>query len=170
MDSTAVPTHNKSVENQTPSAAPPRKFVRRWRLVIYPKFQFTLVGLNAGLISGLFLLFLLFQSRSYSQLTRMGEAAHLGPNHPFFQLLDLQMSNMRFHMSIAFVCAVILGSFMTLVASQKLAGPVVRMKGFFTRLADQGKVTERLSFRAGDYFLELPAEVNRALESLTKKP
>lgn len=137
--------------------------------MIYRRFQFTLVALNAGLITFLFAVFLLFQWRSYAKLVQMGEQAHLSANHPFFQLLELQMGSTRFYMSVAYGVALVLGCFLTLVASHKLAGPIVRMKGFFTRIANQGKVTEKISFRRGDFFRELPAEINRALEAIARK-
>jgi hypothetical protein len=148
---------------------PTKTFKRRWRLIIYPKFQFTLVALNAGLITVMFGVFLFYQSRSYATLIQMGEQAHLGPNHPYFQLLQYQTGNLRLNMSVAYVSSLLLGSFLTLVISQKLAGPIVRMKSFFTRIGNEGVVKEKLSFRKGDFFIELPVEVNRALERLSPK-
>jgi hypothetical protein len=148
---------------------PPRNFKRRWRLIIYPRFQFTLVALNLGLITAIFLIFMAQQGRAYHHLLEMGAAAQLAPEHPFFKLIEYQTRDLWFNMSLAYGGAILVSSLVTLQLSNKLAGPIVRLKGFFTRIGDSGRVGERLDFRKNDFFSELPAEIRRALDALASQ-
>jgi hypothetical protein len=57
----------------------------------------------------------------------------------------------------------------TLILTHKMAGPLMRLKGFFGDVAKTSEFPEALRFRDGDYFQDLPPAINGAFGALKKK-
>ncbi|HAR42496.1 MAG TPA: hypothetical protein DCS07_07675 [Bdellovibrionales bacterium] len=140
-----------------------------WNLWIYPKFQGMLLTINVLSLALVFLLIGFMTNRSYEQLKEQGILSQLQPSHPYFQFLNLQYKLFRSHLVFAFFSSAILISLATLFLSHRLAGPVVRMKGYFKRLSEKGYTGEKVSFRTADFFSELPDLINAAVEKLIKR-
>lgn len=148
----------------------PRKFKVRWRVLIYPNFQLRLLVINGFVMILSFLLTAVLSFRSYENLKSMGLASNLPSDHLFFRFLKLQFDSFFLHLSAAFGLSILLTSIVTLLLSHRLAGPIVRLKSFFKHIADRGlNPSERLSFRKGDFFSDLPAAVNQALDKIRGK-
>ncbi len=156
--------------NRSPSAQSTRPQPNRrkwWRLWIYPRFQGMLLAINVALMALVFGLVGYLTRRSFEELATKGAASGLSEGHPYFQFLQLQYGSFCRYLVIAFALSVVLTSAYTLVLSHKLAGPIVRLKGFFGRIGQDGwQSRERVTFRRGDFFAELPELINRALERM----
>lgn len=134
-------------------------------LLIHPGFQLSLIGLNVAIIS---VTFLFFWVTGHNLLANLKPAAGLsGIDLKFYQdYLDYQRRVFNETFLISSVIGLILSSTITLLVSHKLAGPFVRLKGFFTLINTGIQPTPRLSFRDGDFFQELPNIINEALTKL----
>ena len=63
-----------------------------------------------------------------------------------------------------------LSIFLTIAASiylsHKIVGPVYRLKHFFINIVETKEKNHVLSFRTGDYYSDLPAIINSALDKI----
>lgn len=141
---------------------------KRVRLLIYPRFQLTLVAVNAGIMLATIAIVWFQISRSFSHLYGLGVEAGLRPAHPFYEFLTYQKDSMSVYLVTAFTIGFLVSSFAMLALSHRLAGPILRMRGHFQRIAEGERPIPKLSFREHDFFDELPPLVNQALESLQK--
>ncbi len=137
-------------------------------LIIYPKFQLLVV-----LTQFAFILFafcsVVFQSyRSYNEFQRFGVELKLQPDHPFFRLITLQLNQLYLNIFIAFLVTVVFSSLITLAVSHRLAGPIVRTRGYFRNIIEKGKRENKLTFRDGDFFSDLPPLINDAISVIEK--
>ena len=137
----------------------------RFNYLTLPKFQLSLIGiyiLNLVLILG----FVLYQLDTiFSYLKMSGTRSGLNSEHPFFQLISHQQTLFLSNLALIFVISIILSSFVILIYSHKLAGPLIRIKIFFSELAKTGKL-QKISFRKGDYLIEYAPIINEALEKI----
>ncbi|MGZ3689522.1 MAG: hypothetical protein ACXWP5_15355 [Bdellovibrionota bacterium] len=147
-----------------------RKHALRKNLLIYPKFQLRLILANFVILA-LTMIFVGVQAaRSFSALHEMGIQAGLKPEDSYFRLLSFQSVNLYSYLGVAFVAGIALSSLLTLVLSHRLAGPIVRLRAYFTTIAGpESKMVFPLQFRKGDFFSELPPVINHALGQLTRK-
>jgi hypothetical protein len=136
----------------------------RWQLLIYPRFQLTLLLIEAIVISSVFFFIIVQASRSYRKLRELGEGAGLAATHSYFKVLELQFQNLQTHLLIAFGVGFLVSALATLALSNRLAGPIVRMTEYFKRINETGEWSEsnELHFRKGDFFSELPPLINKA--------
>ena len=67
---------------------------------------------------------------------------------------------LRVHLLLSTVCFLFL--------SHRLAGPVVRLKGYFAGIAN-GQPVKPVNFRKGDFFSDLPPQINGALQRLESR-
>lgn len=143
----------------------------RKRLLVYPQFQLILISVNSALILSTFGLTLFEASRTFKEFRQIGQTIRLPEDHAYFKLIDFQASSLYSNLILAFFVAIFLTGLITLVLSHRLAGPIVRLKGYFLDIARTGAVQGQLNFRQGDYFADLPGAVNQALATLhTKTP
>jgi len=63
----------------------------------------------------------------------------------------------------------IFSALVMLVVSNRLAGPIVRLRRYFGDIAIKTDNVPPLSFRKGDFFGDLPEVVNRAVQALQTK-
>lgn len=153
--------------------APTGAALRKKRnLLIYPKFQLTLLAVQTGVLLLTLGMVALQSWRSVDHLRQLGESAALAPTHPYFRFLDMHAQSLLSFLGVAFVVAVIVTSLISLVLSHRLAGPIIRLRGYFRELSETGKITHELKFRQGDFFAEVPELVNQALKKvkLAAKP
>ena len=104
--------------------APDRAF--RSKLLIYPRFQLTLISVNV-LVMGLVLAFVWLQtSRSFRELQAMGVQAGLSPEHAYFKFLKFQSAYLNSYLLIGLIAGIAVSAIFSLFLSQRLAGPIVR--------------------------------------------
>lgn len=142
---------------------------KRFRWLIYPKFQMTLILANIGLVSLCMLVFGLELLRTFNNLKDIGRNINLPANHAFFNFIDWQLNSILVTLAAAYLLAIGLSTLATLVISHRLAGPIVRMKGHFQEIAQTGQAQKRLSFRKRDFFGDLPEVINQALDKISNK-
>jgi hypothetical protein len=147
----------------------PNRFKKRKKLLIYPQFQLRLMGLQTSVTLGIFGVIYLLAYLSFERFKSLGIQAGLPPEHPYFSLIELQASNLLLSIGFTLFVGWVVNGYLMLELSQRLAGPVIRLKSFFKSIAETGKIPP-LSFRQGDFFADLPHEINTALrpfETLT---
>ncbi len=138
---------------------------KRFRLLVYPRFQLTLIALN----SLIFLVSSFVMVGSFyvaiGSLRDLGVRSELAENHPYFTYLSMETESIFLHFVIAVIVSLLVTSFVTLYLSHKVSGPILRLKSYFNDVRHQ-KAVLPLSFRKGDYFCELPLIITQALKVL----
>ena len=81
--------------------------------------------------------------------------AGLNEDHVFFKFIGEQKSKILIYTLVAFGVSLVLGIILNLMISHKIAGPIVRLRNFFSK-PDNYKEIQYLNFRQGDFFIELP--------------
>lgn len=148
---------------------PERKFKRRFHFLIYPRFQLGLIAVNLVLMGSAFG-FVVFQiGRVMGRLKAQGEAANLAADHVYFRFLEMQVDALYSYVLVAFVAGAVLTSLATLLLSQRLAGPIVRLRGYFREILQSGQPPNyEIRFRSGDFFSDLPGVINGAFQAMKR--
>lgn len=137
---------------------------RRKKYLIYPDFQIKLIALHGLTIGLVILLFWGGLSWQFHHLTSQGALAHLPGDHSYFRFLQYQKS-LAIQWLLTVSCVGLgIYTFAVITLSNRLAGPIVRLKEYFQAMSENGKPTADLEFRKGDFFQELPQEINNALK------
>jgi hypothetical protein len=102
---------------------------------------------------------------AFIRFFEIGQNVGLALDHPYFEFIHLQSHRLITAITLALGGCIIISSLVTMVMSQRLAGPVTRMLEYFQEITQTGKV-QKLEFRKGDFFSDLPPEVNRAMEKI----
>lgn len=105
--------------------------------------------------------------RSFHKLSDMGKNVGLPENHAYFKFLGFQAENLYSYLGLAVAVSFVLSFGVTLFLSHKLAGPLVRMKNHFRDMAESGTY-RALSFRKGDFFVDLPPVINDAIDKVSR--
>lgn len=137
------------------------------KILIMPDFQLTLIFWNLLISAILFFVVLLQIFSGMKNMRKMGESAGFSPDHPYYKFITELTSQIYFNVSIAFLLGVVIASFITLLVSHKLAGPLYRLRLYFSGLAN-GAPMKDISFRKGDYLIDLGVLINNALKKITK--
>jgi len=155
----------------TQAPAPGRKGhggVFRGNLLIFPKFQLILLGVNLGVLI-IVSLFILFQTQSVIRELGLAGGA-LGPDAGFFrQVLAYSSSSLQNSILGSLMLGLAISAWTTLVVTRRFAGPLIRLRAFFASLADGKYPPEQLRFRKGDFLTDLPPVINQALEKMITK-
>lgn len=141
----------------------------RFKLLIYPKFQLTLLLGNLLVIAGILLSVYISVNRAFNKLYEDGVNAGLMENHAYFEFLRYQSLTILNSIIFAFIAGFIVSAVWMLLLSNKLAGPILRLRGFFGGIARGDSSYPKVSFRKGDFFTELPPLINDALEKIESK-
>ena len=139
----------------------------RRQYLIMPKFQLNLIFWNFTVTISIFLIVLFQLYQGMSNLKAMGANAGFSPDHPYFQFVRELSNGIYLNISIGFVVGILVSGLITLFSSHKLAGPIYRLKIFFEKVSQDGKVSE-ISFRKGDYLSDYAPIINNALKKISK--
>jgi hypothetical protein len=141
----------------------------RYSLLIHTGFQGVLILGNA-LILLLAFAFLGFRSaRTFETLRELGARAGLPADHAYFRLLEQELDRQYWGLSAALLCCLFAGSFLTLVLSHRVVGPISRLRSYFWMVAKGDSGLPDLAFRKGDFFHDLPPVINRALRAMRRE-
>lgn len=141
----------------------------RFRLLIYPRFQLSLIFANFAMLA-LTLIFVGVQlQRAFSELKRMGASAHIPNGHAYFKFLDWEASHLYSYLSTALVISFVVQGLLTLSISHRLAGPIVRLRNYFKRIVREGTPNDRIKFRKKDFFSDLPEIINKAIKRMSQE-
>ncbi len=142
--------------------------IRRFRYLIYPKFQFVLLAANAAMISGFLILTIIFLSYSFEDMVELGKSAGLNPDHVYYQFLKMQGGELFQKLLLSAISAFTLSTLFFLWLSHRLVGPIVGTISFLKRYNETIEKTGKpptLKFRKNDFFQDLATELNRVLQS-----
>jgi hypothetical protein len=142
---------------------------KRYRLLVYPRFQLGLTAASALMTIFMFTSVWLQIEESFKNLRKMGVDASLPPGNQYFQFLSFSKDHILIQIGFAFVVCFILTSLVMLFISQRLAGPIIRLRAFLNAIIHDEVPPKDLAFRKGDYFSDLPEIVNEAFVVLNKK-
>jgi hypothetical protein len=96
-----------------------------------------------------------------------GEALNLPPDHPFFLMIHEQK---KFMTNVFIVVALSISGtagIWGLFYSHKIAGPLYRLHRYFTQAAmDSAPLKNKVYFRDGDFFQEVPESINKYIDSM----
>lgn len=107
--------------------------------------------------------------RSHIQLENMVRSTRLPAQSLFSQMLSMQLKSLLINLGVALGFSLLLMAVSTLLFSHRLAGPMIRMKNYFSKISQSGDFPNQITFRKGDFFEELPPLINGAFESIKKK-
>jgi hypothetical protein len=131
--------------------------------LIYPQFQLSLLFVNI-IILALVLLIIHFNVNDiFNQLNFLGEKNNFDKLHPYFEFVEKSRNLMNTRLNLAFGASAILTIFITIFISHKMVGPIYKLKNFLFAV-NNGEKPEKLEFRKGDFFSDLPELVNQTLE------
>jgi hypothetical protein len=140
----------------------------RWKLLIYPKFQLSIIALNTFVILGICIAIYAGIKLGYQELHSQGEASNLPSNHPYFNFIAYQSSLIMTYLGLCLFIGVVISNLFILVISHKVAGPIVRLKKHLMDVSSSGEISP-IHFRKGDFFSDLPAVVNEAMMKINDK-
>jgi hypothetical protein len=136
----------------------------RKKLLIHPKFQLTLIGVNWFVITMVFAA-LRYQSASiFSDLTPLTSLSKITDDYSNY-FLNYQADRFNTTLLMFYFTAMVASGAITLIVSYRFAGPLLRLKSYFNAISD-GKPPGELNFRSGDFFSDLPPVVNSAVKKL----
>lgn len=138
-------------------------------ILIYPKFQLTLLLCNSLIF--LFTAFLVYWkvSEIFERLFSIGREINLPENHAYFSFITKSHDLLNLNLGWAFAFSLFLVIAVTLLLSHKIVGPIYNLKNYFLNLEINQDKKLHLRFRKGDYFSELPEIINRSLDRVSKK-
>ena len=129
------------------------------KYLIYPKFQLTLVMANTFMMT-MICLAIYFGAK--------GAFNNIPNNHPYYNFLEYQAQHIYKHLFVCFMIGMIFSNLVIITISHKVAGPIVRLKNNFISMQEHGEI-EKIIFRKGDFFSELPEIINSALTRVKNK-
>ena len=139
------------------------------KYLVYPKFQVPLILLNSLVTVFLFGLVGYLVIRSHLYLEQLVKQTRLPAQNLFIQLLTEQLRTLMVYMVVGLGIAVSSTALFTLLLTHRMAGPLMRLKGYFGEIAKDSEFPDALRFRDGDYFQDLPPAINGAFGALKKK-
>jgi hypothetical protein len=141
----------------------------RRHFFIYPNFQLAMLTINFVVVMAAAGYIGWSARTSFSKIKTIGVQMHLWAHHPFYKAVEVQAQNFYSHLFIGLLIALAVSSAVTLILSQRLAGPVLRLKHYMDKINSRQKVPAKpLKFRKGDFFPDLPGTFNGAVTSLKK--
>lgn len=146
-------------KNQRPS-------IFRRKILIYPKFQLSLMAVNIVTMLAVFAAIQFQILSSVGEIQSMGEDSPVSTKQLYNRFIEYQMSVIYSGLVLYLGIGFILSCGFTLFISHRLAGPLVRMKHYFDEMEKSGKIDDSLKFRKGDFLQELPEAINRGLKSI----
>ena len=168
----AKPDDSANLEEQNimsePTGKPKDAPNRRAVFIINPRFQYRfLVWMSSAgiVIAASFFAAHKFFFHSFIQ---KGQAAGLPADHIFFTFLAKQEASLDRIFLGACLVVFIAVVYFSMRLSNKIAGPLYRLDRHMQAVAE-GKTDHPVTFREGDYFLELAVSYNAQLERLKGK-
>jgi hypothetical protein len=139
---------------------------KRTNLLIYPKFQLPLIFWNILIFFGVTAVQLFVSHKAFPNFKELGETAGLDGNHPYIAFINRYEAEFMQYALIGAGVGLICFIIANLILSHKISGPICRLKSYFSGLEKNNKPS--LSFRSKDFFAELPAVINSAIERISK--
>jgi hypothetical protein len=103
----------------------------------------------------------------FQSYLKKGIELNLAPDHPYFLMIHEQKIFMvKVFLSVAFAISATT-SIWGLFYSHKIAGPLHRLENYFKQAAIHSEeIKEKIYFRKGDFFQEIPESINKYIDSI----
>ncbi len=135
----------------------------RLKILIYPKFQLRLIISSVLLNLTAFLILYLNVDYFFDSLLNAGQMAGAISGDPFFTFVQNQKEKLTQLIVLSLILSTLITSIIILWISQKIAGPLYRLQVYLKYTIETGDI-KKLSFRKGDYFLEIADLINELLK------
>ena len=143
------------------------KSARKFRkLLIYPRFQLTLIGVNLSVMTVAFVVFWVTAHNILRELAPIEGLSGI-EIELYKKILEYQSQHLQQMFLISFGLSLAVSFGLTLVISHRVAGPLERLKIFFRGLSLEKMPPPELQFRDGDFLSDLPAAINEAIARIT---
>lgn len=153
------------MDTQNALLQPRRRFKRK--LLIMPKFQLLVIGINLCVI--LTMSAIIWAGTRSALLDLKPVAGLSGIEASFYKhYLDYQIASFQESLLISLVVGAVASTLLTLVITHRISGPMIRMRNYFRNIKEGGPANH-IEFRDGDYFRELPPLINGAIDRLGEK-
>lgn len=133
--------------------------VKRGNYVINKDFQYKFIFYTFIPTAFCLTVFYVSLQYYYSKLIQEGIVSGLPVEHPYFTLVAEQLKFMNLIFAVCGVSSFLFFLIWGIFISHKIAGPLYRLTKFFND-AKPGMIQNDLSFRPGDFFLEIPVAIN----------
>jgi hypothetical protein len=143
-----------------------RRGLRKY--LILPKFQLLVIGINLSVILTMSAIIWAGTRNALADLKPVAGLSGIEANF-YKNYLDYQISTFQDSLLISLIVGAVVSAFLTLVITHRISGPMVRMKNYFKTLGEDNQPPQRLEFRDGDYFRDLPPLINDAIDRLESK-
>ncbi len=139
------------------------------KLLIYPKFQLSLMAVNIVCMLAVFGAIEYQVYASIQDINTTSGNTSLFSEDFYNRFIEYQMSVIYSGLALYLGIGFVVSCFFTLFISHRLAGPLVRTQKYFEQMEQNGRIDHDLKFREGDFLTELPDAINRGLKSLQKQ-
>jgi len=138
-------------------------FLKRKNYIINREFQFKFILYS--FIPSLFCIFIFYSSINiyFQKVIEDGYAMGYAADHPYFSTIADQKILMNYMFTTCSVFIFIFYIIWGIFISHRIAGPLYRLTKFFKESKD-GAFEVKLSFRPGDFFLEIPEAINEWID------
>lgn len=130
-------------------------------LLIYPNFQLRLIGMSMAIAMVPLGLLFVFQYQVFNMEMSAAQINGWDSNHPHMIFLKEFQNNFHLIFLGAFASSLVICLTMGLSMSHQVAGPLVKMRNFFDRVAENKSEDQEIHFRKGDFFRELAESYNK---------
>jgi hypothetical protein len=143
---------------------------RRWKkLLIHPKFQLSVIIYSTSLSILLSFVQYLALKNFFGKYYREGINIGLAKQHPFFKFLEDQETYMNKVYLVTSLLVLVITVMAGLILSHRVAGPLHRLKTYLLKAGSAEEPANKLSFRHGDFFQDIPPVVNETIDRLKQE-
>jgi hypothetical protein len=140
----------------------------RKKILILPRFQLKLVLFNFIVLIVIFIIFSLLSYNSFTELKEAGLSLNLSETHVYFELLEAGKNVLLLYLLSGLFITLVFTTIFSLWTSQKMAGPVYRLKSHFNLIVETNSF-KKIHFREGDYLKEVEDSLNFVIEKASNK-
>jgi len=139
------------------------------RFVIYPKFQYSLVGffVAATLVNALF--FFITVNSFLEAIKSNLKSLNLSTSNPFFSFISTQQVTINIVLGVVTLLGVTATFWGGLWISNKVAGPLHRILRIMKRCDDHKNYATKIELRKGDYFNDVRDGINAHFEIVDRE-
>ena len=146
------------------------KIEKRSKYLINPVFQLKMIILGILILLAAFIIIYFSNLYFFQNFKDLGVEVGLKADHTFFKFLYIQEKRMFYLFIITYTIMAGFIFILILFLSHKIAGPLYRFRIHMREAQKKVLVDQKnLSFRKGDFFIELEEEYNLLIKSLKDK-
>ncbi len=141
---------------------------KRFKLLIYPRFQLLLLLVNFLTVLLVIVITEYQMLNFFKHMRALGEKAGFGQFHAYYKFVSLQESTIVSGIFLSLGICLLFSTIVYLIISHKVSGPMIRLSNFFKKMSDTKQI-DKLQFRKYDFFSDLPDTINEALLTVSLK-